>query len=226
MERLSYNWTWFRKRQILLNEGYPILHFSGSEINHNVQNCIETIKSSVTSLSVIASRSTLILTNPKRRLKNSYLVQYEYLHQQGQKDKNSRQRVVNLINNGIPPERILALAFNKKASEEMKLRLVNKQITDVEVLTFHSLGLRIVRDALHWSFDGQNEKAGTRDLISQAVQKHIQFPIRGIGILWMYSWTRYVEQKWNFPDFRSHRRSWREVFSFRTYLQIVYWVAV
>jgi DNA helicase-2/ATP-dependent DNA helicase PcrA len=163
--------------KILLNEGYPILHFSGSEINHNVQNCIETIKSSSHLTKRHSFEIDVDLDESQKKAKEFISGPIRVLAPAGSgKTKTLVNRVVNLINNGIPPERILALAFNKKASEEMKLRLVNKQITDVEVLTFHSLGLRIVRDALHWSFDGQNEKAGTRDLISQAVQKHIQLP--------------------------------------------------
>jgi DNA helicase-2/ATP-dependent DNA helicase PcrA len=163
--------------KILLKEGHPVLHLSGSEIYTNVENCIDAIKSDglITQrrkfeidadLDESQKKAQAFITGPIRVLAPAG----------SGKTKTLINRVVNLINSGIPPERILALAFNKKASEEMKLRLANKQITAVEVLTFHALGLRIVRDNLRWPFDGQNENAGTRDLLRQAVQKHIQLP--------------------------------------------------
>ena len=47
----------------------------------------------------------------------------------------------------IKPEKILALAFNKKAKEEIKYRLKkNYRIEKVNVHTFHSFGLSIIRE--------------------------------------------------------------------------------
>jgi DNA helicase-4 len=46
---------------------------------------------------------------------------------------------------GIPQDRILVLAFNKSAAAEVRTRLKNTyEIKDVEIRTFHSLGLRII----------------------------------------------------------------------------------
>lgn len=47
----------------------------------------------------------------------------------------------------IKPERILALAFQNKASEEIKERLKKRYGVDVEIRTFHSLGKKIIEDA-------------------------------------------------------------------------------
>jgi DNA helicase IV len=46
----------------------------------------------------------------------------------------------------IKPERILALAFQNKASEEIKERLKKRYGVDVEIRTFHSLGKKIIED--------------------------------------------------------------------------------
>ncbi|MEI8609055.1 UvrD-helicase domain-containing protein [Enterovibrio sp. Hal110] len=45
------------------------------------------------------------------------------------------------------PERILMLAFGKKASEEMKARLQAHQLTKVNVSTFHSFATKIIKEA-------------------------------------------------------------------------------
>ena len=46
----------------------------------------------------------------------------------------------------IKPERILALAFQNKAANEIKERLKKRYGVDVEVRTFHSLGKNIIQD--------------------------------------------------------------------------------
>ncbi|MEW6533995.1 MAG: UvrD-helicase domain-containing protein [Candidatus Auribacterota bacterium] len=47
----------------------------------------------------------------------------------------------------IKPERILALAFQNKAANEIKERLQKRYGVDVEIRTFHSLGKKIIEDA-------------------------------------------------------------------------------
>ena len=47
----------------------------------------------------------------------------------------------------IKPERILALAFQNKAADEMQKRLKKRYDIDVEIRTFHSLGKKIIHDA-------------------------------------------------------------------------------
>jgi len=56
--------------------------------------------------------------------------------------------LVNRTPDGIIPERILALAFQRKAAQEIEQRLKGRfRIFDVKVKTFHSLGLEILRKA-------------------------------------------------------------------------------
>ncbi|MFA5858524.1 MAG: ATP-dependent helicase [Elusimicrobiota bacterium] len=75
------------------------------------------------------------------------------------KTKTLVNRIINLINNGIPEENILALAFNKKASDEMNCRLKAKQVTNVDVRTFHSLGYEIIRNKTGGRFNLQAEQS-------------------------------------------------------------------
>jgi DNA helicase-2/ATP-dependent DNA helicase PcrA len=163
--------------KILRKEGYRILHFSGSEIYSNPQACIDAIKSDGAAIPIRKFEIDTDLDESQKKAKSFITGPIRVLAPAGSgKTKTLINRIVNLINNGIPAERILALAFNKKASEEMKLRLANKQITDVEVRTFHSLGYEIVREKLGWPFDVSAEQSGTRDLLKRAVQQHIQLP--------------------------------------------------
>ncbi len=69
------------------------------------------------------------------------------------KTKTITHRIVNLIKNGVAPEKILAVTFTNKAAKEMRERI----ITEIEknakgqervpfVSTFHSLGVYIIKE--------------------------------------------------------------------------------
>lgn len=58
-------------------------------------------------------------------------------------------RMANLLDQGVAPEQILGLTFTNKAAEEMRERLhamVGSTAKDVVLSTFHSLGVRILRE--------------------------------------------------------------------------------
>ncbi|MEE3343593.1 MAG: UvrD-helicase domain-containing protein [Bacilli bacterium] len=65
------------------------------------------------------------------------------------KTKVLTSRVAHLIDNGISPANILAITFTNKAAREMKERVVKLIGPDayyIQISTFHSLGLKIIKE--------------------------------------------------------------------------------
>jgi len=65
------------------------------------------------------------------------------------KTKVLTERIVNLINNGVSPYNILAITFTNKVAREMRERVYNsieEEANKIFIGTFHSLGLKIVRE--------------------------------------------------------------------------------
>ena len=65
------------------------------------------------------------------------------------KTKVLTERIVNLINNGVSPFNILAITFTNKAAREMRERVyksIEEEANKIFIGTFHSLGLKIVRE--------------------------------------------------------------------------------
>lgn len=58
------------------------------------------------------------------------------------KTRTLTQRLIHLVNTGIPAKRILAITFTNKAAEEMKSRIQSRAPF---IGTFHSFGARILR---------------------------------------------------------------------------------
>ncbi|MEI8270325.1 MAG: UvrD-helicase domain-containing protein, partial [bacterium] len=69
------------------------------------------------------------------------------------KTKTITHRIVNLIKEGIAPEKILAVTFTNKAAKEMRERVVAEIEKNAKgqnslpfVSTFHSLGVYIIKE--------------------------------------------------------------------------------
>jgi len=65
------------------------------------------------------------------------------------KTRTITYRIAHMLSRGIPPEHILAVTFTNKAAREMIERvraLVGSAVDQMQVSTFHSLGLRIIRE--------------------------------------------------------------------------------
>ena len=64
------------------------------------------------------------------------------------KTRTLTYRIVNMMNKGINPENILAITFTKKATDEMKLRLlklIDEKSNKLTISTIHSLSSKILR---------------------------------------------------------------------------------
>lgn len=57
-------------------------------------------------------------------------------------------RIANLINQGVAPSSILALTFTNKAAGEMRERVHKLSLASVTICTFHSLGVRVLRECI------------------------------------------------------------------------------
>jgi len=65
------------------------------------------------------------------------------------KTKVLTNRIAYLIENGIHPANILAITFTNKAAKEMKERVINligNDAYNIQISTFHSLGLKILKE--------------------------------------------------------------------------------
>lgn len=57
-------------------------------------------------------------------------------------------RIIYLLLQGVPPSKILGLTFTNKAAQEMRERVHSLTQSDVLISTFHSLGVRILRESI------------------------------------------------------------------------------
>jgi DNA helicase II / ATP-dependent DNA helicase PcrA len=163
--------------KVLASEGYLICHFSGAEIVADVEKCIEVIKKRLDYEAFPSYPVDDDLDPSQMAAVESVAGPIRVLAPAGSgKTKTLINRILNLLNQGIPSEKILALAFNKKARDEMQERLERKGIHGIEVRTFHSLGYEIVRESLGWTFSGSAHKAIARDLMRAAVRQHTELP--------------------------------------------------
>lgn len=100
------------------------------------------------------------------------------------KTKTLTNRIIHLIHAGLNPDQILALAFNKKAADEMCDRLTIRGIPVAQrlaqhgatVRTFHGLGYEIVRKKLHWDFDMAKAPDLAKNIMQQ-VASEFSIPI-------------------------------------------------
>jgi DNA helicase II / ATP-dependent DNA helicase PcrA len=164
--------------KVLALEGYPICRFSGSELYGDVEKCIETIQQTLNyktspsyaldkDLDASQQAAVTCADGPTRVLAPAG----------SGKTKTLVNRILYLLNQGIPAEKILALAFNKKARDEMQERLDRRGVHGLEVRTFHSLGYQIVREELGWKFNLSTCKQTSRALMRSAILQHTELPL-------------------------------------------------
>lgn len=166
-----------QRDQILAAQGFQIFHFSGAEIFRDAAACVERLRESLSRKPVPRYALEDELDDSQRKAIESMTGPVRVLAPAGSgKTKTLVNRILYLLNQGIPAGKILALAFNKKARDEMQERLDRKNMQGVEVRTFHSLGYEIVRQGLGWGFDGQAHQKNTRSLLQAAIRQHVELP--------------------------------------------------
>jgi DNA helicase II / ATP-dependent DNA helicase PcrA len=157
--------------------GVPLCRFSGSEIEADVEKCIRTLQEAAHYRALPAYKIDDDLDPSQQAAVQSISGPVRVLAPAGSgKTKTLVNRILNLLNQGVASERILALAFNKKARDEMQDRLERRGVSGVEVRTFHSFGYEIVRDGSGWTFGGASQKKTARALMKSAIQEHTQLP--------------------------------------------------
>jgi superfamily I DNA/RNA helicase/very-short-patch-repair endonuclease len=171
----------------LLKHGYRVIHFTGSEIFNDIDNCLEKLRD-ITSYSIPHKHQIdSDLDDSQKKALNHISGPIRVLAPAGSgKTKTLINRIANLIDSGIDPNKILALAFNKKAAEEMVDRLEQKRVITahrllddgVVVKTFHAFGYEIINSELGWKFDHDSEVEISRKLLSKAVSKSYEIPRR------------------------------------------------
>jgi ATP-dependent DNA helicase UvrD/PcrA len=167
--------------KVLALEGYPICRFSGSDIYADVDKCIEMIRKTLTS----KTDSLYMLDGDLDPSQHAAIKRVNgpirVLAPAGSgKTKTLVNRILHLRNQGIPAEKILALAFNKKACDEMQDRLDRRAVDGVEVRTFHSFGYEIVREGFGWAFNASSSKKTSQELMKAAILEHTELPaLRG-----------------------------------------------
>ncbi len=165
-----------RARSVSL-AGYPVCRFSASEIEGDVDKCIRTVQEAVHYRTLPAHEMDDDLDPSQREAVASVSGPIRVLAPAGSgKTKTLVNRILHLLNQGIAAERILALAFNKKARDEMQDRLERRGVEGVEVRTFHSFGYEIVREGSGWTFGGSTQKKTAKALMRSAIQEHTGLP--------------------------------------------------
>lgn len=101
------------------------------------------------------------------------------------KTKTLINRIIHLVNEGVATHRILALAFNKKAAQEMVERLLQRGVAiagnldeeGVTVRTFHALGYEILRRHTGWRYQNDDGEKRCRQLLQTAAEKVLRLPV-------------------------------------------------
>jgi very-short-patch-repair endonuclease len=166
-----------KRDKALMMEGYPTCYFSGADIFADVDKCVDIIQETLAGGIFPTHAMDVNLDPSQRNAVESATGPTRVLAPAGSgKTKTIVNHVLYLLNQGVPAEKILALAFNKKARDEMQARLEGKGVYTVEVRTFHSLGYEIVRAAFRWNFDAATYSRTARELMRAAIKQHTDLP--------------------------------------------------
>jgi DNA helicase-4 len=102
------------------------------------------------------------------------------------------ERVINKLNEGIHINELLILTFTNAAANEMKERVKKETNIDLDVMTFHKLGLEIIKKSL-----GRNVKIFDKDLfqvVKKVLNRNIEDPSYLNKLIYFMSNARFDEK--------------------------------
>ncbi len=158
------------------------LHFSASEIFYEKQNLFRRLEEKnpspkiETRLDSFQQRAVACKWGPVRLLAPAG----------SGKTRTLVNRVASLVKDRVPQRRILTLAFNTKAREEMQMRLKSMGLSQVHVYTLHAQGYRLIRQKVDWRVSTTDSHKRARFLLKKAISKkwpHWQPDLSSIDIL-------------------------------------------
>ncbi|MCK4580271.1 MAG: UvrD-helicase domain-containing protein, partial [Dehalococcoidia bacterium] len=164
----------------LKKRDYPVLRFAGGEINSRVNRCVEQIEQVLdesrmeqsqvfpTDDNLDDSQKKAVFTNPG---------QVCVLAPAGSgKTLVLTNRGIYLVSEGFHEHRVLAMAFNKKAREEMQERLKKRNFSQVkhQVHTFNSYGAQLLtgRYSLKGKGFAADEDGQYFDMLFTVIEEH------------------------------------------------------
>lgn len=157
-----------------------ILHFTGSQIYRNADACARQVERRLqTVIPSVPHYQLDELDESQRKALEQPLGPVRFLAPAGAgKTRVLVNRVVKLINDGVPPESILLLAFNTKAREQMIQKLNEKNVpvtkkldkSGVAVHTFNSFGHWYLSEALN-GWELENSKGFWRDVLERSIKE-------------------------------------------------------
>ncbi|HEX04976.1 MAG TPA: DUF559 domain-containing protein, partial [Bacteroidetes bacterium] len=161
-------------------QGYPVLRFTGGEINSRVGRCVEQIEQALDESQVEKSQGFLMddkLDDSQQKAVFTKPGQVCVLAPAGSgKTLVLTNRGIHLVNEGFHEYRVLAMAFNSEARKDMQKRLRKMGFSDVkrQVHTFNSYGANLLADRYALTgrgFDAYADKEYSKKLFA-VVEKH------------------------------------------------------
>ena len=140
-----------RDEYIRRETGVPIIRLTGSELFRNPASCVEKISAALLESSGTRNPNSSvedILDETQKRAAMTASGPVRVLAPPGAgKTRTLVNRCIHLVGMGLKPDRLLAMAFNKKAKQEMQDRLLEKGVA-IHVSTLHAFAYRHLKEVI------------------------------------------------------------------------------
>jgi len=140
-----------RDEYIQRETGVSIIRLTGSELFRNPGTCVEKIAAALLESKETpnpGSRIEDVLDETQKRAAMTASGPVRVLAPPGSgKTRTLVNRCIHLVGMGLKPDRLLAMAFNKKAKQEMQDRLLEKGVA-TPVHTLHAFAYRLLKERI------------------------------------------------------------------------------